>query len=81
MRVSSVLHHPDGSRQNLAAAVPTFTPTGDTPVMSAVRDLLEASSAARQRGDHGVANMLEHDATLLLRAAVRASTPEGQRRG
>jgi len=45
--------------------------------MLAVRDLLEASSAARQRGDHGVADMLELDATLLLRAAVQAPTPEG----
>ena len=50
---------------------------GDVPVMSALHCLLETASEARQRGDHGAADLLERDAARMLRAALQASTPEG----
>jgi len=77
MRISSVLPDLVSSRQNPFAHGSTFWPIGDVPVMSALHCLLETASEARQRGDHGAADLLERDAARMLRAALQASTPEG----
>jgi hypothetical protein len=48
-------------------------PIGTVPTVLAVRQLLEAASAARRCGDRGAAEMLETDAVLALRAGTVAA--------
>jgi len=65
-----------------AASVPpgseNITPAGMTPTVSAIRDLLSAAGEARRRGDRAVADMLEQDAALVLRAAIHDARAEAR---
>ena len=67
-----------------AASVPpdlqqnSITPAGMTPTVRAVRDLLSAAGEARRRGDRAVADMLEQDAALVLRAALQDAKAEAR---
>lgn len=66
----------------LAPSVPpdtdNLTPAGMTPTVSAIRDLLSAAGEARRRGDRAVADMLEQDAALVLRAAIQDAKAEAR---
>jgi hypothetical protein len=46
---------------------------GMSPTVRTLRDLLEAAGEARRNGDRGLADLLETDAVILLRANLQAA--------
>ena len=75
--MSSVL--PDtGADCHTAAPADNITPAGMTPTVRAIRDLLSEAGEARRRGDSAVADALERDAALVLRAAIQDARAEAR---
>jgi hypothetical protein len=54
----------------------TMVPAGMSPSVRTLRDLLEAAGEARRNGDRGLADLLETDAVILLRANLHAAREE-----
>ncbi|MBU8539483.1 hypothetical protein [Falsiroseomonas tokyonensis] len=77
MRVSCVLHHPDGDRQNLACHPEQFTQIGEAAPVASLRELLTLAGEARRRGDVAAADLLEWDALRLLRATMTEAGAHG----
>lgn len=67
------IHRPFSANPSLfPEKPPSLVAIGAVPVVATLRELLEAAADARRRGDHGAADLLEHDAMVALRREVRS---------